>query len=177
VKRYRDLRLPIAAAVLCAGVLLGLGMRTSHDTNPSPRAVGAQADPSADRATRVAVLFRQSVRLLRARHFTQAAVHLEELLRLAPSMPEAHVNMGYALIGMQRFAAARQHFERAAELNANQLNAYYGLALCHERGGDLDAALGAMRVYVHLAEPDDPHAKKAWSAIWEWEAAREQERG
>ena len=34
--------------------------------------------------------------------------------------------------------------------------------------GDKEAALGAMRSYIHLAPPDDAYVKKARSAIWEW---------
>ena len=70
------------------------------------------------------------------------------------------------------YAQAQVHFERALALNDRQLNAYYGLAISREKQGDRDSALGAMRVYVHLAEADDPYLRKAWAAIWEWEAAR-----
>ncbi len=177
MKRHRDRRLAIVAVVLAVAIPLAFALQMRDRTSEAPSGASSAAALDGGSVSEIDALFQQSVLLLRARHFPQALQQLEHLLRLAPSMPEAHVNMGYALIGMQRYPQAGKHFERATELNANQLNAYYGLALCYEHGGDLDAALGAMRVYVHLAAPDDPHAKKAWSAIWEWEAAREQGRG
>ena len=53
---------------------------------------------------------------------------------------------------------------------------YYGLALAHEADGDLPAAMGAMRAYLHLSPADDKHRAKARSALWEWEAARTTDR-
>jgi len=35
---------------------------------------------------------------------------------------------------------------------------------------DYEAALGAMRAYIHLSIPSDPFLAKARSALWEWEA-------
>ena len=85
-------------------------------------------------------------------------------------MPEAHVNMGYAMLGLMRFSAARDFFSGAIELRPAQANAYYGLALALDGLNDRPGALGAMRTFVHLAKPDDAFVRKARSALWEWQA-------
>jgi len=85
-------------------------------------------------------------------------------------MPEAYVNMGYAFIGLEEYGPATKAFERAIDLRLNQYNAYYGLAVALEGLGEYEAALGAMRSYIHLAPPDDPYITKARAALWEWEA-------
>ena len=78
--------------------------------------------------------------------------------------------MGFALFGLQRFGAARDFFRGAIDLNPRQANAYYRLAEANEALGELPEAMGAMRVYLHLAEPAATHRSKARAALWEWEA-------
>jgi tetratricopeptide (TPR) repeat protein len=114
--------------------------------------------------------FEQGVVMLHARQFDNAVTAFHRVLELAPRLPEAHVNMGYALIGLERLDAARGFFEAAVTVNPRQANAYYGLALVDEARGDLEAALGDMRTYLHFAPPgDDAYRAKARAAIWEWE--------
>ena len=113
--------------------------------------------------------FEQSVVMLHARQYDHAITALHRVLQLAPRMPEAHVNMGYALVGLEKYDAARGFFEAAIELNPRQANAYYGLALTHEARQDYESALGAMRTYLHLSQAEDPHRTRARSALWEWE--------
>ncbi|MDO8991382.1 MAG: cbb3-type cytochrome c oxidase subunit I [Sideroxyarcus sp.] len=113
--------------------------------------------------------FLQGVAMLHAKQFDYAATAFDRVLELAPNMPEAHVNMGYALIGVGRYDAARDFFEAATRLRVTQVNAYYGLAIALEGSGDLPGALGAMRSYVHLAHGEDAYVRKAQAAIGEWE--------
>jgi Flp pilus assembly protein TadD len=113
--------------------------------------------------------FEQAVVMLHAKEFNHAVTALHRVLEIAPRMPEAHVNMGYALLGLQRPDAARGFFEGAIALNPRQANAYYGLALTEEARNDYEGALGAMRTYLHFARPDDPYRTKARAALWEWE--------
>jgi tetratricopeptide (TPR) repeat protein len=114
--------------------------------------------------------FQQAVVMLHAKQYEHAVTALHRVLELAPRLPEAHVNMGYALIGLQKHDAARGFFEAAIALNPRQANAYYGLAMADEARGDYDAALGGMRTYLHLSQADDEaHRTRARSAIWEWE--------
>jgi len=113
--------------------------------------------------------FEQAVVMLHARQYDHAVTALHRVLAIAPRMPEAHVNMGYALLGLEQPDAARGFFNAAIELNPRQANAYYGLALTEEARQDYEGALGAMRTFLHFAPADDPFRTKARSALWEWE--------
>ena len=113
--------------------------------------------------------FQQGVIMLHAKQYDHALTAFHRVLQLAPEMPEAYVNSGFALLGMKRLKEARDFFESATLLRRNQVNAYYGLAVVLEDMGDLEGALGAMRTFVHLAQADDPFRRKAESAIWEWQ--------
>lgn len=113
--------------------------------------------------------FEQAVVMLHAKQYDHAITALHRVLQLAPAMPEAHVNMGYAFLGLQQADAARSFFQSAIELRPQQANAYYGLALVEEQRQDWELALGAMRSYLHLSGADDPHRAKARAALWEWE--------
>ncbi len=108
--------------------------------------------------------------MLDAKNYGQALAAFHRVLELSPEMPEAHVNAGFALIGLRRYSVAREFFEGALALRKDQVNAYYGLAEALEGLNDLPAALGAMRTYLHLAHQDDPYRRKAESAVWEWES-------
>ncbi|MCF6345999.1 MAG: tetratricopeptide repeat protein [Thiomicrorhabdus sp.] len=125
------------------------------------------------KASEIDLRFSQAVVMLHAKQYDSAIKALHRVLELAPKMPEAHVNMGYAFLGGGDAKTARDFFASAIELNLNQLNAYYGLAVASEVLGDMESALGAMRTYVHLSPKDDPHLAKARAALWEWQAARE----
>jgi tetratricopeptide (TPR) repeat protein len=102
----------------------------------------------------------------------EAAQAWQQVLALAPRLPEAYVNLGFALVAQRRGAEARAAFERATELRPEQANAYYGLALAYEAAGDLPLAIGAMRSYLHLARQEsEEHLRRARAALWEWESA------
>ncbi|MEQ1814137.1 MAG: tetratricopeptide repeat protein [Candidatus Nitrotoga sp.] len=114
--------------------------------------------------------FQQSVTLLQEKKFNEAITALHRVLQLAPTMPEASANMGYALLGLKRYAAARDFFLASIQLNKNQTNAYYGLAMAHDGLQDLPAAISAMRIYQHLVPADDVYRKRADEILKEWEA-------
>jgi tetratricopeptide (TPR) repeat protein len=162
----RALGLALTAALVLAG---GLGLARLAPLH-EPEAVAA-ADDELQRHFDAAVL------LLHARRFDDALAPLRRVLELSPGLPEAHVNLGFALLGLRQPQAARDAFERAIALRAGQANAYYGLALAQESLGDLELALGAMRSYVHLGgSQDEAHLRRARAALWEWEAQRAQRR-
>ena len=115
--------------------------------------------------------FQQAVALLQSGQYEYAVKGFHDVLRIPPDMPEAHVNMGFALLGLRKFGEARDFFDAASNLRPLQTNAYYGLAMAHEGLGQLRQAVMAMRTYAHLADKSDPHRRKAEAAIWEWEAA------
>lgn len=116
--------------------------------------------------------FQQGVVMLHAKQHEHAVTAFHRVLELDPAMPEAHVNMGFALIGLERYSAARDFFESALALRKEQLNAYYGLAVALDGLRDRPGAIGAMRTFVHLSGSTDPYVRKAHAALWEWEAER-----
>lgn len=117
--------------------------------------------------------FDQAVVMLHAKKYDYAITALHRVIALSPRMPEAHVNMGYALLGLKNYAAARDFFTGAIELRPYQANAYWGLAVALEGTNDLPGAIGAMRTYIHLTSADpnaQEYLRKARSALWEWES-------
>ncbi len=121
------------------------------------------------RMKEIRLRFTEAVAMLHAKRYEYALPPLHRLMELDPKMPEAYVNMGFALIGLKRYKAAQTFFETAIDLRPYQDNAYWGLAVSLENQNDLGGALGAMRTYIHLAKPNDPYVTRARSALWEWE--------
>lgn len=154
----RDLRFLAFVVTLLAVLVGGLVLRPAETTAPH--------DPLQSR-------FDTALRLLQQRRFEEAVAAWQQVLQAAPRLPEAHVNLGFALLGAGRAADARAAFDRATQLRPEQANAYYGLALAYEAQGDLAVATGAMRSYLHLAKNESPdHLSRARAALWEWEQAR-----
>ena len=151
-------------------VASGLVVGTSPTAQP-PAPVTRLAHQQQMQQSELQQRFDQAVLMLHARQYEHAATALYRVLELAPAMPEAHVNMGYTLLGLKRGDAARGFFLSAIELRPDQANAYYGLAMAEEQRADLIAALGGMRSYLHLARADAPHRERARAALWEWEEA------
>jgi tetratricopeptide (TPR) repeat protein len=179
--------LSLVAVIACAIVMLagapGLKERLltvrlgpQHPIHAAARAAGAdlleQQTPSPldPRMAEIDERFRQAIVMLHARRFDEAATALHRVILLSPRLAEAYVNMGYAMLGLERYRAARDFFLTATDLKPYQANAYYGLASALEQMKDLEGALGAMRTYIHLSPPDDPYVRKARSAIWEWDS-------
>ena len=124
----------------------------------------AIADPH---AMHVQQRFEDAVALLQAGHFEYAIAALREVLAIKPGLPEAHINMGYALLGMGNSSAAASHFETASDLRPSLYNAYYGLALAERDNGNETKALAAMQAFAHLADQGDRHLPRAQEFIWE----------
>lgn len=170
--RRRVDRRSVGFALTCALVLAGgLGLATISPLH-APESTPIVQSTEAQRH------FEASVLLLHARRFDEARAVLLRVIDLAPGLPEAHANLGFALLGLRQPAAAREAFERAITLRPAQANAYYGLALAQESLGDLELALGAMRSYLHLGQREsEAHLRRARAALWEWESQLAQARG
>lgn len=125
---------------------------------------------SAEASSEMETRFQQAVAMLHAKRYDYAVMALERVIEINPNIPEVWVNLGYALMGLERNDEALGYFERALELHDRQANAYYGMALVFEAKQDYEMALGAMRSYIHFSTPEDPYLVKARSALWEWEA-------
>lgn len=162
----RDVRLLGAAITAGVVALAGTGLALVPASPSAPAAAPTAREAEIER------VFGQGVVMLHARQYEHALTAFHRVLALAPEMPEAHANMGYALVGLARHREAKAFFEGAIDLRPRQVNAYYGLALAAEGLGDLETARGAMRTYVHLAPEGDPHRRRAEAALWEWSGAR-----
>lgn len=157
----------LAATVLSVAVLGGVIAWSGGSAGSAP------AQPQ---AAEVRLRFDQGVVMLHARQYDHAVTAFHRVLALAPQMPEAYVNLGFALLGLKRHREAGDFFAAAIELRRDQINAYYGLAVALEADGDLRGAIGAMRAYVHRASAADPYRRKAAAALWEWETQLAQAR-
>jgi len=193
MKAYRDIRwraaLTAVLGVVIAGAAFsllpgaGIDAPTVEPRMEAPRAGAPVAasvappskygqddkKPAATRSGEIERRFRQGVMMLHSGRHDYAVTAFHRVLELEPRLPEAHANMGFALLGLDQDAAARDFFQSAIELRPEQVNAYYGLALTWERVCDIAAARGAMRTYLHLTPADDPYVRKARAALWEWE--------
>jgi len=140
-------------------------------SRPNPSVVlGQLSDPEGHvRDKQIAQRFEQAAYMLHAGRYDHALTALHEVLRLAPTLPEAHVNMGYTLLGLERPEAARDFFDSAIKLRPNQANAHYGLALARDRLDDPQGAIEAMRSFLAHADPADPYVAKARELITAWE--------
>lgn len=177
----RDVRL--RALVLTSSLVVMIGLTVIYLPNwlnASPavkRAEDARVAHVQEKTdAEIKLRFEQGVAMLNAREYEHALTAFHRVLQLAPNLTEAHVNTGFALIGLKRYAIARDFFESAIELRKDQVNAYYGLAVALEGLNDIPGALGAMRTYVHLAPAGDAYLKRAEAAVWEWEAIMTEER-
>ncbi len=164
MSRRLDKRYTVIPAVLVVTALAGFALR-SIEPQGEPVTVQAEYDLHL-----LHQQFQQAVALLQHGEYDYAVQGFHEVLKVAPDMPEAHVNMGFALLGLEEFAAAKSFFDTATNLRPGQSNAYYGLAIAHEGLGELPQAVAAMRTYTHVADGDEQYRRKAEAAIWEWEA-------
>ena len=160
--------IPLALVLTLIGGTL-LSVYVSHD---AAEPVAAEAHEFLDdgQARRAHQSFQQGVAMLQAGHFDHAVTALHTVLAIYPALPEAHVNMGFALLGAGKPAAAADFFDSATDLRPSLHNAYYGLALAERDIGNDKAALAAMQAYTHLAAEDERHLPRAREMIWELQA-------
>jgi tetratricopeptide (TPR) repeat protein len=157
-------RVGVALSLAALAVLAIALLRPSEADTRAAHAQAAIRDE-------VAARFQQGVAMLHAKQPEYAAKAFHRVLELAPTMPEAHVNLGFALIGKGEARAARDFFRSAIALRPRMANAWYGRALASDALGDRTAAVADMRAYLHLASADDPFRRRAAAAVWEWESA------
>ena len=167
----RLLVIPLAVAVTAVGgyLLQSWSQIVAPDTAPRAATAG-HALLGDDDARRAHERFQQGVAMLQARQFEYAATAMHDVLTIYPALPEAHVNMGYALLGLGDAQAAADFFHSATDLRPSLHNAYYGLALAEMDAGNDRAALAAMQSFAHRAEEGDRYLPRAQEIIWELQA-------
>jgi lipoprotein NlpI len=168
--------IPLAIGVTILGGALLSAYLSRDAAEPLEAATAAVADTEAhafledEQARRAHQSFQQGVAMLQAGQFDYAVAALHEVLAIYPALPEAHVNMGYALLGAGETGAAADFFNTATDLRPSLHNAYYGLALAERDNGNDKAALAAMQAYAHLAAEDERHLPQAQEFIWDLQA-------
>jgi thioredoxin-like negative regulator of GroEL len=169
VRPRRRSHLLAAAAILV--VILAIGLILTFLPGSAPK-LGTVVKETASRdVTPFGQTFARGVEALRLGDPKSAAVAFEQARAINPHIAEAHVNLGFAYLAMERARDAATAFDRALTINPRQINAFYGLGTALDAAGDRQGAMGAMQSYAHLAAEDDPFRRKALSALWEWEAA------
>lgn len=123
---------------------------------------------AARRGDEIRERFDQAVAMLHMREFGYAVIALQRVIELRPDLPEAHVNLGFALLGLDDPAAAQSSFEDAIGIRRDQANAYYGLAVALHRLGDITAAIGAMETYLHLDGAGERYRRNARQLLEAW---------
>jgi hypothetical protein len=171
----RDVRLRAVAITVLLTIVGGLAVEYLPKL---PTIGGMRADGHVAEMKRkeVDLRFSQGVMMLHAKEYEHALVAFNRVIELAPQMPEAYINSGFALLGLGQYAAARDFFDEATNLRPDQMNGYYGLALALEGVGDTFGAMQAMETYLHRAARDDPYRPKAESAVGKWRAKLEAEK-
>lgn len=163
--------------LLLAGVVVIGGMVIERwDISPLKGKIQPESHVKIKRKDEIDRRFKEGVVMLHAKEYEHALTAFHRVLELAPEMPEAYVNAGYALLGMGDAKGARDFFDSATNLRPNQLNAYFGLGEALAALGDTLGAMQAMETYVHLAPKEDPYRRKAESAAWELRAKLDEER-
>ncbi|HEB66896.1 MAG TPA: tetratricopeptide repeat protein [Gammaproteobacteria bacterium] len=121
-------------------------------------------------AQRVATRFREAVNLLHTGHHAEAVLAWEDVIAMAPTLPEARVNLGYAHLGLGQAAEAEQAFRAALALRESQANAHYGLALALAKQQRMAEARAAMRRFLRYSGPGDPYLARAHELLKQWQA-------
>ncbi len=116
----------------------------------------AQSDPAA-----VVGLARDVQRAQSTGDWAEAARLAAKLVELNPVQPNYWYGLGIARERNGEYAQAVPAFERAAELGAPAMGAYYSIyeiARCYARAGDSDRAVTALQRAFSLGFPDVPQA-------------------
>ena len=162
----------ILPCILAAVLLLGAAMDGMTGEEASDRI--PTSEPAKVRHVNAAVsefdaLFDHGVALLQTGKHDHSVKIFEMARQLRPHVPEVHSNLGYSYLKSGRYVPAEAAFQRATNLRPELASAYYGWAESLELLGDLEAARGAMRTFIHLTPESDPFRRRALSALWEWE--------
>jgi len=173
LNRLRRVRFSLLAiAALTLGVFVVLKAAPERGVVVAADDAGAEEDAAIGAAFGRA--FEAGVEAFRRGDAHGAMIAFEEAARLRPASSQAHVNLGFALVELKAWEAAREHFARALEASPDQFNAYYGIAETLEGEGLIDQAAGAMKTYLYYAPAGDPFRRRAEAALWEWGAPFEE---
>ena len=104
-------------------------------------------------------LFRRGSELLAGRHAHQAVIALERARDAAPEHASVREALARAYYGAGRPADAGAEFAKALEIDPTNDYAHFGIALCLERSGELDAARGHAKLAVAMRPEDENYRR------------------
>jgi tetratricopeptide (TPR) repeat protein len=166
---HRRARVLVVTAVSIAAAGFALTLISGSGSDPGDGNIAATAaSPKNEISPEVDLLFKQAVIMLHAKQYEHAVTALHRVLALAPTLPEAHVNMGYTMFDLHRYTVSRDFFRSAIALRPAQANAHYGLALALAELDDRGGAAREMSEYLRLAPANDPFVAKAQAALKGW---------
>lgn len=136
----------------------------------APAEAKRPVDPQAEETRQILEAARKQIK---AKRYDEAIVALHQARQRIMGNPTSYVVMGNALEGKKDYDTARDFYAAAIDRDPYMPDAYWGFATTSEALGELDAALGAMRSFLHVqpnADPQKLRIVQARSALWEWEA-------
>jgi tetratricopeptide (TPR) repeat protein len=137
---------------------------------PAPAGDVKGLDP---KTAEVNTILNQAREKIRAKLYDDAIRSLAQEREKIQQNPQSYVLMARALEGKKDFDTARDFYKAAIDKDPYLADAYFGFATTSEALGDLQAALGGMRNFLHVqpnADPQKLNIVQARSAIWEWES-------
>lgn len=137
---------------------------------PAPSGTDQGVDP---KTAEISGILNQAKEKIRTRRYDDAIRSLTQAREKIQQSPQSYVLMARALEGKKDFDTARDFYHAAINKDPYLADAYFGFATASEAMGDLEAAIGGMRNFLHVQAKPDPEKLKvaqARSAIWEWES-------
>lgn len=136
----------------------------------SPVSGSKASDPKAEETKKILKETREKIR---AKRYDEAIAFLHAAREQVQHDPRSYMTMARALEGKGDYDTARDFYAAAVDKDPYLADAYFGYATASEALGDLEAAIGGMRNFLHVQPNPDPGRLKiaqARSAIWEWES-------
>lgn len=110
---------------------------------------------------------------IRAKRYDEAISMLHRARERIQHDVRSYMALATALEGKKDYDTARDFYGAAINRDPYLADAYWGIATTSEAMGQLDAAIGGMRNFLHVqpyADPQKLRIVQARSALWEWEA-------
>jgi hypothetical protein len=136
----------------------------------APLQAAVPQDPAAAAADKA---MKDAEAQIRAKRYDDAIRELHAARDSLRQNAKAYLLMGHALEGKKDYETARDFYAAAIDRDVLLADAYFGFATASESLGDLEAAIGGMRNFLHVQPGADFNKIKiaqARSAIWEWES-------
>jgi len=96
--------------------------------------------------------FIQGKRLYKKKEFLKAAMKLEGSKRLEPKRASIRELLAAAYYNLGLLEDSKHNFKKALDMDKSNDYAHFGLSLCLARQGDLDKALGHIKI-AHAMKP------------------------